>query len=328
MSVLRYFSRMAAGSGVSALLPPGSPPTLEEAVSGGALLLERAGIESARLDAECLLGHVLGWPRWRLLLAADRRLSAEEFAEYLRRLERRERREPLAYVTGGREFWSLPLTVSRDVLVPRPETETVVEAALAICRGQDLSDHGPRTMDRGARSADLTIVDLCTGSGAIAIALARELPAATLYASDISWRALKVARANAAAQGVAERITFLRGHVWRPVAGVLQGRPADLVTANPPYIPSGVIPGLMPELSWEPRRALDGGPDGLEIIRDIGAGAPDHLRAGGALLLEIGADQGQAVRMLVEASGAFEACRILPDLAGCDRVAVARRRGK
>jgi release factor glutamine methyltransferase len=339
---LRELFSQAGGLALAGPVVSSAPlPTVEEAVGGGALLLEQAGIASARLDAECLLAHALGVPRWRLAAAPERRLAAREFARYLTLLGRRERREPLAYLVGAREFWSLPLAVSRDVLVPRPETETLVEAALAICRGTDPMVMGPRAERREPRAAsvepptpnpqpptpDLMLVDLCTGCGAIAIALARELASATVLASDISWRALRVARGNAAAQGVAERVTFVRGHVWQPVAGALRGRQADIVTANPPYVPSGLIPSLMPEVRWEPRHALDGGRDGLAIIRDIVAGAPRHLRPGGILLLEIGADQGRQVLALLEASQAFDAWRVEADLAGRDRVVVARRDG-
>jgi len=316
-------------------LPPGPPPTVEEALGGGSLLLEEAGISTARLDAECLLGHVLGCPRWRLILASERRLTPDQFVAFLRLLQRRERREPLAYLVGGREFWSLPLAVSRDVLVPRPETETLVETALAVCRGELGAENreagdgalGTRASNREPETGDLLIVDLCTGSGAIALALARELPTARVLATDISWRALRVARENAAALGLGDRVTFLRGHLWRALEGILRDRPADLVTANPPYIPSATIPTLMPELAWEPRRALDGGPDGLGIIREIIAGAPDRLRPGGVLLLEIGAEQGAATGELVRETGAFESWRVGRDLAGLDRVLVARRRG-
>jgi release factor glutamine methyltransferase len=339
MKLRELFSQAGNLALAGPALSSAPPPTAEEAVGGGALLLEQAGIASARLDAECLLAHALGVPRWRLAAAPERRLDSREFAAYLTMLERRERREPLAYLLGAREFWSLPIAVSRDVLVPRPETEILVETALAICRGKDPLGIEPRAASRGPQAAggasptpeprapspDLLLVDLCTGSGAIAIALAREVASATVLASDISWRALRVARGNAAAQGVAERVTFLRGHVWQPVAEALRGRQADVVTANPPYIRSDAIPALLPEVRWEPRRALDGGRDGLAVIREIVADAPRFLRPTGVLLLEIGADQGRQVSALIEASGAFDAWRVDADLAGRDRVVVARR---
>jgi release factor glutamine methyltransferase len=282
---------------------------VDASLAAGALLLERAGIETARLDAECLLAEVLGCARWELVLAPSRPVGAEALGRYLALLARRERREPMAYVLGRREFWSLSLTVSPDVLVPRPETETLVEATLALAD----------------RARDLLIVELCTGSGAVAVALARELPAAHLVATDVSARALRVAAANAAAHGVAERIRFARGSLWTAVDGAVRPGAADLVVANPPYVATADLPGLMPELQWEPRLALDGGPDGLRLIRDILSATPRRLVPGGHLLLEIGADQGPEVVRLAGAAG-LEVVRVVRDLGGRDRVVVARRR--
>jgi release factor glutamine methyltransferase len=294
--------------------PPGPGLSVEECLWSGTLLLERAGIESARLDAGCLLAHVLGCPRWLVLLERRRRLTREQFGRYLRLLQRRERREPLAYLLGTREFWSLPLAVSPGVLIPRPETETLVQAALAAC-----AQVAPPASGRQV------ILDLCTGTGAIAIALARELPGAQVFATDVSRRALRIARTNGEAHGVADRIAFLRGNLWRALDGIMPGRPADLIVSNPPYIPSRVIETLMPEVRWEPRRALDGGPDGLDFHREIVREAPRRLRPGGFLLLEIGADQACAVRRLLEERGSFEGCQVFQDLAGRDRVVSARR---
>ncbi|HSD50172.1 MAG TPA: peptide chain release factor N(5)-glutamine methyltransferase [Candidatus Methylomirabilis sp.] len=294
--------------------PPGPGPSIEECLASGTLLLERAGIESARLDAGCLLAYVLACPHWLLVLEQRRRLTREQFGRYLRLLQRREQREPLAYLLGTREFWSLPLAVSSGVLIPRPETETLVEATLAAC-----AEVSPPASGRQV------ILDLCTGTGAIAIALARELPQVQVFATDRSRRALRIARTNAQAHGVADRIIFLRGNLWRALDGVMPARQADLVVSNPPYIPSSAIETLMPEVQWEPRRALDGGPDGLEFHREIIRGAPWRLRPGGFLLLEIGADQASAARRLLEAEGSFEECRVIQDLAGRDRVIAARR---
>jgi release factor glutamine methyltransferase len=298
---------------------------VEDCLGSGTLLLEQAGIQTARLDAECLLAHVLGFPRWRLVTERRRRLRPDEFGRYLTLLQRRERREPLAYLVGTREFWSLALLVSPDVLVPRPETETLVEAALSLLRGDGVSPHPafPRSPVSGLRSP--VVVDLCTGSGAVAIALARELPGATVVATDVSRRVLRIARSNAEAHRVTDRITFLRGNLWRALDGRDLGGQADVVVSNPPYIPSGVIPSLMPEIQWEPRRALDGGPDGLTFHRAIIGGAPRRLRPGGFLLLEIGADQAAGVCRLVEEMGGFERPQILQDLGGRDRVVMARR---
>jgi release factor glutamine methyltransferase len=298
-------------------LPNDCCPVVAACVASGTLLLEQAGIETARLDAECLVAAGLGCPRWHLILEPTRRLSPAEFSRILRLLQRRERREPLAYVLGVREFWSLPMAVSAGVLVPRPETETLVEAALAAW-GE---------MKATSREAGPTIVELCTGSGAVAIALATELPAARVLATDVSWRALRVARANATRHGVAERIEFLRGDLWRAVNGQAPAGSVDLVAANPPYIRSPELATLMPEVQWEPRLALDGGADGLRVLRQIVASSPDRIRPGGFLLLEVGTDQAEAVGALLAASGRFEPARLRLDLAGRPRVVVARRRG-
>jgi release factor glutamine methyltransferase len=171
------------------------------------------------------------------------------------------------------------------------------------------------------------VVELCTGSGAVAIALAREMPAARVLATDVSWRALRVARANAESLGVAGRVTFLRGDLWRAVNGQVPLGSVDFVVANPPYIPTTEMGGLMPEVQWEPRLALDGGSDGLKVIREIVATSPERLRIGGFLLLEIGADQVEAVLALVAATGRFEAGRVFRDLAGRPRVVAAQRLG-
>ena len=305
-------------------LPNDCCPVVAACVASGTLLLEQAGIETARLDAECLVAAGLGCPRWHLILEPNRRLSPEEFSRILRLLQRRERREPLAYVLGVREFWSLPMAVSAGVLVPRPETETLVEAALAAWGEMRAESRESRVETREARPI---IVELCTGSGAVAIALAKELPAARVLATDLSWRALRVARANAARHGVAARIEFLRGDLWRAVNGQAPAGSVDLVVANPPYIRSPELETLMPEVQWEPRLALDGGADGLRVLRKIVASSPDRIRPGGVLLLEIGADQAEAVGALLAASGRFEPARLRPDLAGRPRVVVARRRG-
>ncbi len=313
-------------------LPARLCPTVEDCLASGTLLLDGAGAGSARLDAECVLAHVLGWPRWRLVADQRRRLTQEEFGRYLTLIQRREWREPLAYLVGRREFWSLDFAVSPGVLIPRPETETLVEAALAVLGEAHPQPPTPGTQPTGLLAQGRlgaqppVIVDLCTGTGAIAIALAREIPGATVIATDISRRAIRIARANAETHGVADRVTFLRGDLWRALNGHAPAGRADLVVCNPPYIPSGALSTLMPEVQWEPRRALDGGRDGLRFHREIIAAAPRYVRAEGCLLLEIGADQAEAVCRVLEAGGGFEAPRVLRDLAGYDRVVVARRR--
>ena len=305
-------------------------------MASAALVLEQAGIDTARLDAECLLAAVLGCPRWQLRLEPHRRLSAEEFGRALRLLQRREQREPLAYILGTREFWSLPFSVSPRVLVPRPETETLVEAALAAwgemraerrAPGVEVPTPGAKRQAPSDTGRELgpTIVELCTGSGAVAVALAAELPAARILATDLSWRALRVARGNAEQHGVAGRITFLRGDLCRAIDGQVPAGSVDLMVANPPYIPTGELVTLMPEVHWEPRLALDGGADGLRVAREIIETSPAWVRPGGFLLLEIGAEQAEAVPALVAASGRWEPAQVRRDLAGRPRVVMARR---
>ncbi|HEX7549930.1 MAG TPA: peptide chain release factor N(5)-glutamine methyltransferase [Candidatus Methylomirabilis sp.] len=315
-------------------LPSGCCPDVEACLASGTLLLEAAGIETARLDAECLAAHALGWPRWQVFLSPRRRLTPEEFGRYLALLGRRERREPLAYVLGMREFWSLSLAVSSGVLVPRPETETLVEATLAVWREMQAENASqepgarsqePRAESREGELASPTIMELCTGSGAVAIALATEIPTARILATDVSWRALRVARANALVHAVAGRIAFLRGNLWQAVNGQAPAGSVDLVVANPPYVPTRDVATLMPEVQWEPRLALDGGADGLRVQRDIIATTPERIRPGGFLLLEIGADQAEAILALLGKMGRFETGRIFRDLAGRPRVIAARR---
>ena len=233
-----------------------------------------------------------------------------------------------------REFWSLSLSVSSGVLVPRPETETLVEATLAVwSEMQAEASREPRATSRELRAESResstegpTIVELCTGSGAVAIALATEIPTARILATDVSWRALRVARANALAHAVAGRIAFLRGNLWQAVNGQAPAGSVDLVVANPPYVPTRDVATLMPEIQWEPRLALDGGADGLRVQRDIIATSPERIRPGGCLLLEIGANQAEAILALLGEKGRFETGRIFRDLAGRPRVIAARRR--
>ncbi len=309
----------------STFLPAECCPDIESALGSATLLLETAGVETPRLDAECLLAYVLGRPRWQLTVNSSDRLGTGEFARFLALLQRREGREPLAYILGEREFWSLQLRVTSDVLIPRPETETLVETALKVW-GDGTASREPRAAsgNKHALTGRPVIVDLCTGTGAVAIALAREIPTAHVFATDISAQALRIAERNIAAYALSDRIQCLKGDLWRAVNGHLPAG-ADLVVANPPYINSGDLAGLMPEIRWEPRLALDGGSDGLRVIRDIIATTPDRLRVGGFLLLEIGDEQSASVLTLVEQDRRYEAAQAVPDLAGRPRVIVARR---
>jgi release factor glutamine methyltransferase len=265
------------------------------------------GVESPRLDAEVLLAHVLGLSRVQLYTSFDRPLDEQELATYKALIKRRLAGEPIAYLVGRQEFWSLALTVDERVLVPRRDTETLVEVGLRVARGLP---QGP-----------LRVVDLCTGSGAVALALATELPQATVVATDVSAGALAVARANAEKLGLAGRVTFHEGDLFAPLAGEAA---FGLVVSNPPYVTTAEMAGLSPEVGKEPRLALDGGPDGLVVIRRLVAGAVAWLVPGGTLALEHGWEQGPAVRALLEAGGLTEVVTV-QDLGKRDRVSTGRR---
>ena len=290
----------------------GAPPRISAALLEGTQRLSGA-IDSCRLDAELLLGHVLGMTRAQLVVAANSRLSRAQREQYEALLARRFRREPVAYITGRQEFWSLDFDVTPDVLIPRPETELVVEIALKLAA--DLRASQP-----------LRVLDMGTGSGAIAIALASELPRAQICAADCSIAALTVARRNAVRNGVADAIHFLQSDLFAGL-GHLKDR-FDLILSNPPYIRRSEIAQLEPEVSrWEPRGALDGGADGLDCYRRIAAGAFDYLSPNGATIVEIGADMNASVTALFVSAGAADA-QVYQDYSGKDRVVVARKHAR
>lgn len=263
------------------------------------------GIAEARLDAELLLADSLGVKRLDLYLQHDRPLAAEELAEFKARLLRRARREPLQYIAGTAAFRNLNLRVDRRVLIPRPETEVLVEEVLRWCRGR----------------SGLSALDVGTGSGAIAICLATEGDAFShVVGTDLSADALEVARMNAEAAAPDRGVELRQGAVYAPVAG----ERFDVIVSNPPYVAEAERDDLQPEVvRWEPELALFSGADGLTVIRELVDGAPLHLRPGGLLAMEIGAGQGDAVRQLVLASGAFGRVEVRPDLSGRDRIVLA-----
>ncbi|MDE2220464.1 MAG: peptide chain release factor N(5)-glutamine methyltransferase [Gammaproteobacteria bacterium] len=277
-----------------------TPPTIAAALAQAAARLPLGA--AANSEAQLLLGHVLACTRSALLVREDERLTSASLAAFTDAVGRRARGEPLAYITGHKEFWSLELKVTPDVLVPRPETELVVERALALL---------------GAGRA--AIADLGTGSGAIALALARERPGWQVTATDLSGAALAVAQANAAAIGVAN-VRLRRGDWFSALAGEC----FDLLASNPPYIASGDAALADPALRHEPMGALASGPTGLEALATLVEGAPAHLRARGWLVLEHGAGQAGAVAELLVARG-YRHVRCHADLAGLARVTEAQR---
>ena len=263
-----------------------------------------AGIESPRVDAEVLLAHCLGVERIRLYMDFDKPLHQEERARFRPAVKRRLGREPVAYIVGKREFWSLSLSVNRDVLVPRPETELLVEKAL-----ERIPDGEPKV-----------VVDVGTGSGAVALAIAKEKPDARVHATDTCPGALTVARKNAD-QHEAE-VTFHQGDLLEALPPDI--RP-DIIVSNPPYIAEAELEALEPEVrQWEPRQALAGGKDGLDLIRTLVSQAAQRLLPGGHLLLEIGHTQGESVSNLLKQKG-FEAVEVHLDLAEKPRVVSGRR---
>ena len=241
-----------------------------------------AGITGARLEAQLLLAQVLACTRTQLYMNFDKPMAEPELAAYRALIKRRLGGEPVAYLLGETEFWSLPFFIDDSVLVPRPDTETVVEVVRAI---------------RTDRAAACRVLDLCTGSGVIAISLAKELPNATVIATELSERAAAVARRNAERNHLSVEVRV--GDLFAPV----RGETFDVITANPPYIASAVIAGLAAEVRREPRMALDGGADGLAFYDRICAAARDFLVPGGALVVEHGFDQAETVRARFEAAG-------------------------
>lgn len=261
----------------------------------------KRGSASPRLDAELLLASALGTDRVRLVIESERELDAPELGVYRSLIERRRRGEPVAYILGRREFYGLDFVVDKRALVPRPDTETLVEVALERTRSR--SQYG-------------RALDLCTGSGCVAVAFAKARPTWRVTATDISTDALALAWENARRAGVAFSLSALQGDLFTPVAG----ERFELVVANPPYVPSGDIAGLDADVrDFEPRQALDGGADGLDLVRAVVASAPKHLVPGGVLAVEVGFDQAPRTRSLFEAAG-FAAIESRRDYGGHERV--------
>jgi release factor glutamine methyltransferase len=323
---------------------PSSPArwTVKEVLRWTTARFEERGLDTPRLDAEILTAHALGLPRVQLYVQFDRPLLPEELAAIRELVKRRQAGESVAYVVGKKEFWGLELAVDGRVLVPRPDTETLVTEAL------DRIGRAPRARSRhaddatGADDADVApaaanspaladavppppawpaprIADVGTGSGAIAIALAKERPDATVVAVDISSDALDVARANAARHGAV--VTFLEGDLDAPLVPLA---PFDLIVANLPYVATADLAELAPEVKAEPSRALDGGADGLDLVRRLVAAAPALLARGGALALEIGVGQAAATGALCAAAGLADV-RVARDLGRIERVVSAVR---
>jgi len=288
---------------------------LKEAIK----LLEGSGIEDASREAEIILAHCLGMDR-TVLFRDNPVINEDELKKVNEFLKRRSRREPLQYILGYVDFYGLKIKVGKGVLIPRPETELLVEEALKVIRSQRINSSSPPhpPLTKGGqeggkggtggitnsslvtRHSSLSVLDLCTGSGCLAIALARKFPDAQVYGTDISEVAIRYAKENAKPNCI-NNVTFLKGNLFEPIAQLVT---FNLIVSNPPYIKRDDIKNLQPEIKeWEPVEALDGGEDGLDYYRAVIPKAKDYLKDGGNLMLELGISQADAVRKFAEQAG-------------------------
>lgn len=277
--------------------------------------LRKHGSETPRLDAEILLAHARNCRRIDLYTRFDEELTEAQRGTMRDLVQRRAKHEPVAYLVGRREFFGLPFKVTPDVLIPRPDTETLVMELLDLLKP----------------IADPHVLDVGTGSGCIAVTVANRRADARVTAIDLSDAALAVARENAAANGVAERVEFLHGDLFAPLAASgsppADGRKFDAIASNPPYVREDEFDSLQADVRLhEPRSALVGGADGLDVLRRLIATAPQYLKPGAPLMLELAPEQSGAVRELLEGEGNYEEVRVIKDLARVDRVACARRK--
>ena len=274
---------------------------ISDELSSAVARLRESGVESPQLDAQLLMASALGLPRLQVIAHPERILSAAEETLFERMVERRATRYPLAYIIGEREFFGLTFVVSKAVLIPRPETEILVEECLKRLR------------------PNAVIADIGTGSGAIAVALGVGIPDARIYATDSSDDALKVAKANVENHGLADRVSIVRGDMLDPL--IEMGLEVDAIVSNPPYIPTGAIETLEPEVRQEPIQALDGGADGLDAYVKL---FPEALALARMVAVEIGIEQAGPVSKIAKAAG-WQEVEVIRDLAGIERVVIARR---
>jgi release factor glutamine methyltransferase len=285
--------------------------TLQKILNSIADHLKKGGVDSPRLSAELLLSHVLGMKRIELYARADTPISKQQIQHLDELTKRAGQHEPIAYLTGKTEFYSLALNVTRDCMIPRPETELLVERAIEFLR---------------TSTGTQWVCDLCTGSGCIAVAIAKNCPAARIIATDISADAIKVAAQNVEAYQLDEQVKLVSGDLFEPVKVISGGQQFDLIVCNPPYVSAAEYEALPKTVrDYEPRLALFAGSDGLDICRRIITEAGDFLKPEGALMLEIGYAQGPAVTELLQQAGAFSEIKIQKDLRHNDRLAIARR---
>jgi release factor glutamine methyltransferase len=291
---------------------------LLDAIRESSEYLEKSGIEDPFEDAELLVLHAAATDRLTAFLENPE--TGKDLLRMIRRLlRRRAKGEPLQYIIGHVDFLGLTITVGRGVLIPRPETELLAQEAIRIVQGSGSKVPLPKDVEH--RTLNIThgpyrILDLCTGSGCVALALARELPDARVYGSDVSKTAIRLARTNAELNNIGN-VTFLTGSLFGPVR---HAAPFDMIVSNPPYIKTGEICGLQREIrDWEPRKALDGGEEGLDFYRRIFSGAGGLLKQQGIVVVELGFGQAAGVTEIAKASG-FRTIQVIKDYAGIERI--------
>jgi len=293
--------------------PADGPWTVRKTPEWTTSFFTRKGVDAPRLSAELLLAHVLGLPRIKLYTDYERALTDADRTRLRDLVARAGEHEPIAYLSGRAYFFNLEFEVTRDVLIPRPDTETLVENVIQTARRQMVLD-APR------------ILDLCTGSGCIAAAIAHSLKNAVVIATEISPAAATVATRNIERLGLAGRVTILEGDLFAPLSTIVDPQPFDLIVANPPYIASAEIASLDRSVrDYEPTKALDGGPDGLRLHRRILEEGAARLNPNGRIFLEIAFDQGKPATEVAGQYPAWDDVRILKDHAGHDRVLTARK---
>ena len=276
--------------------------TIKQLLNKGMIMLKSNQIESPKLKARLLLQHILGLRREQIIIYDNKELTREQERAYIEHIEKLKKGVPLQHITNMQEFMKMNFYVNSDVLIPRPDTEVLVEEVIKL----------------GRVKKNPTILDLCTGSGAIAVSISRYLPSAKVYASDISKKALEVAKINAENNDVLEKIQFVHSDLFANLEGIK----FDIIVSNPPYIKSGVIKTLDLEVQKEPIIALDGGKDGLEFYRRITEEAYSHLKFDSHLCLEIGYDQKEEVMEILENAKVYSGTYCKKDLYGNDRVII------
>ncbi|MFB0526791.1 MAG: peptide chain release factor N(5)-glutamine methyltransferase [bacterium] len=294
--------------------------TVSEILDKVTKYLKRRGIPEARIDAEVLLAYVLKIERLEIYLNLDCQVTEKELSAYEKLIERRVGREPVAFIVGYKEFMGLKFFLNRDVLIPRPETEILVEKVI-----EKLQNIKKSKSYEYERNNSPVIVDLCTGSGNIAISLARNIASCKIYATDISEGAIQVARKNAKFHNVKGKIEFLLGDLFSPLEKLNSNLAVDFIVSNPPYVKSKDLVLLPPEIKKEPLSALEGGNEGLNFYQRIIPEALKYLIDGGYLIMEIGDYQGKAVVNLIRKEKQFYPPQLVKDYAGLDRVVMAQK---